>query len=172
MSAIRRVGRACRTRERSSRLPARELSGAPGCSLSRASAAGGGGAAGRRSAVEARRWLDDIVVTGKARDRVLHKLRRQYGKPQGKVGKLDRYARRRGAQVMEVLVDPDVGAVVEENVADAEGLKAHVTHRYEQVGAGVYVKRATRMETRGRGGQRLVVEAALSNVRIETRGGK
>jgi hypothetical protein len=84
---------------------------------------------------------------------------------------MDRYARKRGELVLEVLIDPVLGTVVEESVSMQGRHLAKVTHSYVMVQPGIFVRNLTRTEmspgpyaTRS-----MVIEARTNNVRTEER---
>ena len=87
---------------------------------------------------------------------------------------MDRYARKRGELVMEVLIDPVLGTVAEENVTFRGRRLAQTKHSFVMVQPGVFVRSLTRTEvspgpyaTRS-----VIIEARTSNVRIEERSGQ
>ena len=115
-----------------------------------------------------RQWIDQVIVTTASRQRMDAGLEREFGKPSGKVGARERYIHARGRVQLEVLVDPKLGAIVEENQAVDGELKAHVTYRYSQLEPGVLLRSGSRIEiapTRP-GEQPRVIYTELSNVKV------
>lgn len=138
-------------------------------STSQPAANGVGAARGRRG----RDWLDEIVVTPRGRARLLARLTTGFGPRVGRLGRLDRYVRRRGAHVVEHLLDPEIGAVVEENIAEGGRLLLHVTRQYDRLDANRHVLRAVRFElATGAGDEHQAIVYRLDNIRIEARGGQ
>jgi hypothetical protein len=128
----------------------------------------------RRSAITAdpRAWLANVVVTPANRGRMLASLARYAGAARGTVGRLQRYTRTDGEMMTEMLVDPDIGAVVEENVALRGRLRAHVRREFTPIGHERYLLTAVRVEG-GDGsssGPGIATTIRFTNVHIEARG--
>ena len=125
---------------------------------------------------QARPWLNEAVSTPQSRAAQRESLRRRFGPPQGPVNGLDRYAAQRGDHLLEVLVDPATGLVMEQNVGRAGKLTQHVTFGYSDLGEGVYVRNSARAEFEAtpvantKKSNHVVIEYTLSNVRAEKRG--
>jgi hypothetical protein len=125
---------------------------------------------------QAQPWTNEAVSTPHGRAAQQESLRRRFGAPQGRVNGLDRYAAQRGDHMLEVLVDPATGLVMEQNMASAGKLTQHVTYAYADLGGGVYVRNSARAEFEatpaadGKKSNHVVIEYTLSNVRAEKRG--
>lgn len=120
-----------------------------------------------------RAWLDEIVVTRQARTRALAQLARKFGGHGTAFGRFRRYTEARGDLVTEYLVDPEVGAVVEINIARRGKLLIHVMKGYGRMSDGSgYLLTTTRTQIGSEhGGIPTTVELRLANVRVAKRGG-
>jgi hypothetical protein len=115
-------------------------------------------------------WLDNIVVGPEARARWAKRLEQHFGSPVGSVSGRDQYVLRVGNRLTEVLVDPAIGAPVEENLVVDGQLRLHKTHEFEQLRAGVFVKTITRAELAiGQSNSHVVFVSRLANVVLEHR---
>lgn len=75
--------------------------------------------------------------------------------------------------MVEHLLDPEIGAVVEENIAEGGRLLLHVTRQYDRLDANRHVLRAVRFElATGAGDEHQAIVYRLDNIRIEARGGQ
>ena len=131
-------------------------------------------AGSEREPRDPRAWLDDIVITPAARSRVLARLEKYHGKSVGKLGNLDRYVTRSAdGRLLELLVDPAIGAVVEENYAERGRLESHTTHRFTPMSNGGYVRTVTRVEAvaPSRPGVTTVTETELRNISVRRSAG-
>jgi hypothetical protein len=118
-----------------------------------------------------REWLDNVVVTPAARARNAARVLQRYGRAMSTVRGMDRYARKRGEMVLEILIDPVLGAVAEESMTVGGRRVARVTYSYSMVRPGIYVRHLARTEINpGPHAVRpLVMEARTTNVRVEER---
>lgn len=122
---------------------------------------------------EARAWVEAMVLTPTARARAREGIERRFGKPQGKVRGLDRYAAQRQDAAMEMLVDPATGLVAEQTLTRGGKVAQKVKYEYRLVGDGVYVPASAHAEFPTQKGERAghVVDMTISNVQLEKRGG-
>ena len=117
-----------------------------------------------------RAWIDNIVVGPEARGRWSARLNQRFGARAGVVSGRDEYVLRANNRLIEVLVDPSVGAPAEENVVVDGQLRAHTTYEFQQIRTGVFVKTTTRTELAGRrAGEHTVLTSRLTNVVLEHR---
>jgi len=121
---------------------------------------------------DSRAWLDRVIVSPESRLRALARIDKRYGKAAEKVGKLDRHVRKRGEKLLEILVDPVLGAVVEENIAERGELLSHTTYQFEDIGGGLYLNTMTETELapHAPGAKRMVIRSRLKNVNIARKG--
>lgn len=126
---------------------------------------------GARPKGDPRTWLDGMVITPAARLRNMGRLQRRFGMARERVGDLDRYAESSGKESREVLVDPVIGAAVEERASVNGVLRVRRTHTFARLEGGGFVRAATRFEVpqAGRRGT-MVMTSSVSNVRVERRG--
>ena len=118
-----------------------------------------------------RAWLDHIVVTPAAGARVRAGLERAFGASQGRVADRDRFVRVMRGQLLEVLVDPTIGAVVEQNLMDGGRLVQRVRYGYTKADDTTYVRTQIRAERArpDRPDARVIMEQVLTNIRTDTR---
>lgn len=113
-------------------------------------------------------WLDNVVVGPEARARWARRFAARFGAAKATVGGRDQYVLQRPNGFTELLVDPTIGAVVEENLVVDGQLRAHTTYTFDQVRSGVFVKHITRTELApASGGPHVVLVTTLSHVTLE-----
>jgi hypothetical protein len=120
-----------------------------------------------------RDWIGNLIVTPQSGARVRAALDARFGKPQERVEGRDRYVSTRGTTVVELLVDPATGAIVEEIVASNGKRVVRTVHEYDTAASGVLMKRSSRAEIARPDGSSSVIVTELQNVRIgKQRGAK
>ncbi|MBA3889532.1 MAG: hypothetical protein H0X64_03280 [Gemmatimonadaceae bacterium] len=118
-------------------------------------------------------WLDNIVITGAARARLAQHRQQVLGRPVERIRGLDRYVVQKPNELREVLVDPALGAVVEENVVAGGKLVRRMAHSYEKREGGMFVKSKTQIEqlVAPDDVEPIVITQTFRNVRLERKGG-
>lgn len=125
------------------------------------------------AAGDPRGFLTHFALSPAARERLRAALAARFGAPTGRIGALDRYVHRGSGTTQEILYDPGLGAIVEENLTEGSELRAHLTHRYQNAAFGNLVRVGSRIELApsAPGRDRTILEITLSDVRLEKRGG-
>jgi hypothetical protein len=115
----------------------------------------------------AAQWLDALLADPRQADERRLALRRAYGAPVGRVGGLDRYLRRNGDAVNEVLADPRTSVVLESSVARDGVLQERAQFEYAARPDGSLFRHTIRTEHASADGQgRSMVTVAFSNLTV------
>lgn len=111
------------------------------------------------------------MFDSRLRDRLGASLRGYFGPPVVSNGEAH-YLRQVGDRLSEIVVDEATGTITEENQVVSGKLQNHVTHKYEQVGGGIFLAVVTTIERAVPNASTPdAIELTLSNVRFSLRGG-
>lgn len=118
-------------------------------------------------------WLDNIVITAASRARLTQHRAQVLGPPVEQLRGLDRYVVQKPGELREMLVDPALGAVVEENIVADGKLARRTAHSYEPREGGTFVKSKTQIEQLAapEDVDPLVITQTFRNVRLERKRG-
>ncbi len=119
-----------------------------------------------------RKWVEQFVSSkdNSANRRIA--LERAMGRAVGQVAGKDRYLKRNGSTVIEVLADPTTALASEINEATDGTLTARTQLRYSDGPDGLLTLQSVRLERAERGSakSRAITTITYSNVRLERRG--
>jgi hypothetical protein len=125
-----------------------------------------------RPAAPGRDWVDGFIAVPSRHGRRRAALQARFGRPAGRVRRMDRFVERGSDRTLEVLADAESALPVEINVVRDGALVAHSTLTYAAGRDGTLVRRRIHAErlVSAKTGQRAVADVQLSNVRLERRG--
>jgi hypothetical protein len=121
-----------------------------------------------------RRLTAGLTAEAGGRDNRRQQLEQRYGRPTGRVGRLDRFASAAGGTTEEVLVDPDAELPVEVNIVEDGALMSRVQVSYESNSTVGFVRRHVRSEQVAdrASGMRMVTDVELANLTVTAGGGR
>ncbi len=131
-------------------------------------------AAGRpnRSETPGAAWLKDAVLRMEQGPQRLAALGRHHRREAGTVRESLRFVANDGEETNELLVDPNLGVVLEANTLDHGRLISHSTYSYQPEATGRLFRTKSRTERLASDGQsRTVFELELKNFRLGSGGG-
>jgi hypothetical protein len=120
---------------------------------------------------EARDWVETVRPSAGRKGLRRAALRRQFGRPIGRVSGLDRYVQTIGDETTELLADDDWAIPLQINVVRGGVLESQASFAYEGDGGGSLVRRRSHVEQVLPGGQgvRIAVDVDLARVTLEER---
>ncbi len=124
----------------------------------------------RSTSVSGREWVDSVIADPARTQERRAGLRRQFGRPTGKVRGLNRFVRTEANRTEELLADPTSALPLEMNVVEGGRLVWHGRFAYSGDRGGASTRQAMHVEQiMSEAGERLSTDLELANVRLERR---
>lgn len=126
-----------------------------------------------RAAADPRAWIDNIILSAATRNRHQKGIEKVFGAARAHAPGRDTYRLERGAQAIELVVDPNSGVILEQTVTSAGQVLVHLTNTFTEASPGVYVRTGARIDRMGNAKTRpSTLTETLSNVRVTHLGGQ